>query len=164
MTLSHSERQGNLYVCCPINTGSSRQFWVIVRQYSALLWWTYSATAMPCGFPFLSPVRRDGYSLKSASRHEQSALLISACRSVFLCSRVPTGVSHRSPNASDASPPQNSSHVFSSESDFHRASTFFFVASSIRISSGHGRANPSDSHLRVASIPIFDPKSCIRAA
>jgi len=56
------------------------------------------------------------------------------------------------------------SYDLSSESDFHNASTRFLVSSSINISSGHGRVNPSDAHLRVASIPIFDPKSCIRAA
>jgi hypothetical protein len=47
---------------------------------------------------------------------------------------------------------------------FHIPSTRAFVFSSIKISSGHGRVNPSVSHFRVASIPIFDPKSCIRAA
>jgi hypothetical protein len=36
-------------------------------------------------------------------------------------------------------------------------STFFFVPSSIRISSGHGLVNPSEAHLRVASTPIFEP-------
>src|SRR5882672_7812003 len=39
-----------------------------------------------------------------------------------------------------------------------------FVFSSMRISSGHGLAKPSVGHLRVASIPIFEPKSCKRAA
>src|SRR3981081_563157 len=42
---------------------------------------------------------------------------------------------------------------------FHKASMRFFVAASIRISSGHGRANPSAAHFRVASTPIVDPKS-----
>src|SRR6266446_4640217 len=44
-----------------------------------------------------------------------------------------------------------------SASVFQIASIFAFVSSSMRISSGHGRANPSDAHFRVASIPIFDP-------
>ena len=43
-------------------------------------------------------------------------------------------------------------------------STRLFVASSMRISSGHRPVYPSSGHLRVASIPIFDPKSCRRAA
>ena len=38
-----------------------------------------------------------------------------------------------------------------------REATRFFVASSIKISSGHGRVNPSVSHLRVASMPILEP-------
>ena len=58
----------------------------------------------------------------------------------------------------------NFSYDLSSASEFQSASTRFFVSSSINISSGHGRVNPSDAHFRVASIPIFDPKSCIRAA
>jgi hypothetical protein len=39
----------------------------------------------------------------------------------------------------------------------HIASTFAFVAASISIIAGHGRSNPSAFHLRVASMPIFDP-------
>src|SRR5579884_3923338 len=41
----------------------------------------------------------------------------------------------------------------------HFASTISFVARSDPTSSGHGRVNPSVGHFRVASIPIFDPKS-----
>lgn len=45
-----------------------------------------------------------------------------------------------------------------------RPSIFEETAGSITISSGHGRANPSLGHLRVASTPIFEPKSWMRAA
>jgi hypothetical protein len=40
---------------------------------------------------------------------------------------------------------------------FQSAFTRALVASSIKISSGHGRVNPSAAHLRVASMPIFEP-------
>jgi hypothetical protein len=40
---------------------------------------------------------------------------------------------------------------------FHRRVTSSTISSSIRMSSGHSRANPSEAHFRVASIPIFDP-------
>ena len=46
----------------------------------------------------------------------------------------------------------------------HRFVTWAFVFSSIRISSGQGRVNPSLGHLRVASTPIFEPKSGSREA
>ena len=39
----------------------------------------------------------------------------------------------------------------------HRASTFAFVARSISIIAGQGRSKPSAFHLRVASMPIFEP-------
>ena len=42
-------------------------------------------------------------------------------------------------------------------SAFHLLSTRDFVFASIRISSGQGRVKPSVGHLRVASMPIFDP-------
>lgn len=42
-------------------------------------------------------------------------------------------------------------------SAFHLLLTSAFVLASITISSGQGRAKPSAGHLRVASIPIFDP-------
>jgi len=42
-------------------------------------------------------------------------------------------------------------------SAFHLLSTSAFVFASITISSGQGRVNPSLAHLRVASIPIFEP-------
>src|SRR5260370_40681137 len=110
------------------------------------------------------PVRRDGYRLKSASPQVQVLLVSPACKSVcFLSQHVV-----RSTRAAHAAPSPHASfyftHTLSSASDFHSASTRFFVSSSIKISSGHGLVNPSDAHLRVASIPIFDPKSCIRAA
>src|SRR5512146_1257874 len=47
---------------------------------------------------------------------------------------------------------------------FHFLSTIARVFSSIRISSGQGRANPSVGHFRVASIPIFEPKLGSREA
>lgn len=53
---------------------------------------------------------------------------------------------------------------YSIPSSFHFLSTSVFVFSSIRISSGHGRVNPSVGHLRVASIPIFEPKFARREA
>jgi hypothetical protein len=40
---------------------------------------------------------------------------------------------------------------------FQSAWTRALVASSITISSGQGRVNPSVAHFRVASIPIFEP-------
>ncbi len=49
-----------------------------------------------------------------------------------------------------------SAHRFSPRV-FHMESTRDFVPASITISSGQGRRNPSLSHLRVASIPIFEP-------
>jgi hypothetical protein len=39
----------------------------------------------------------------------------------------------------------------------HMASTLALVARSISIIAGHGRSNPSAFHLRVASMPIFEP-------
>src|ERR1051326_5155777 len=48
-------------------------------------------------------------------------------------------------------------------SSFHFFSTSALVFSSIRISSGQGRVNPSVGHLRVASIPILEPKFAVRA-
>ena len=42
-------------------------------------------------------------------------------------------------------------------SAFHFPSTSARVSGSITISSGQGRVKPSVDHLRVASIPIFDP-------
>jgi hypothetical protein len=42
-------------------------------------------------------------------------------------------------------------------SAFHFPSTSARVFASIAISSGHGRPNPSVDHLRVASMPIFEP-------
>jgi len=47
---------------------------------------------------------------------------------------------------------------------FQRDATRALVCSSTSISSGQGRAKPSVAHLRVASIPILEPKSCKRAA
>ena len=44
-----------------------------------------------------------------------------------------------------------------SPSDAQIASTLAFVAVSISIIAGHGRSNPSAFHLRVASMPIFEP-------
>ena len=41
---------------------------------------------------------------------------------------------------------------------FHFLSTAALVLSSMRISSGQGRVKPSVGHLRVASIPILEPK------
>jgi hypothetical protein len=40
---------------------------------------------------------------------------------------------------------------------FHLLSTRALVLESMRISSGQGRVKPSLAHLRVASMPIFDP-------
>jgi len=40
---------------------------------------------------------------------------------------------------------------------FHRRVTRSTIVSSIRMSSGHSLANPSEAHFRVASIPIFEP-------
>ncbi len=60
----------------------------------------------------------------------------------------------RSPKSSDGGA---ALEIFHSSSFFHRPSIRFFVASSITISLGHGRAKPSEAHFRVASIPIFEP-------
>src|SRR5882724_5647805 len=62
---------------------------------------------------------------------------------------------------STATPPPKSTY---NPNPFHIPATRAFVSSSIKISSGHGRANPSLAHFRVASTPIFDPKSCSRDA
>ena len=40
---------------------------------------------------------------------------------------------------------------------FHKSSTRRFTSAFIAITSGHGRVKPSPGHLRVASMPIFDP-------
>ena len=40
---------------------------------------------------------------------------------------------------------------------FHNSSTRRFTSAFIAITPGHGRVKPSPGHLRVASIPIFDP-------
>ena len=40
---------------------------------------------------------------------------------------------------------------------FHSSSTFFFTSADISIRPGQGRVKPSVGHLRVASIPIFEP-------
>src|SRR5712692_727078 len=127
--------------------------------------WPSLASATIIGSSALSaPVRRDGYPLKSDPRLVKVLLLISACRAVFLNSLHVDRRLHTVDSLRAIHVALSSCHVLSSASDFHRASTLFFVASSINISSGHGRVKPSDAHLRVASIPIFDPKSCIRAA
>lgn len=47
---------------------------------------------------------------------------------------------------------------------FHLLSTRALVFESMTISSGQGRTNPSLDHFRVASMPIFDPKSGSREA
>src|SRR6267142_674845 len=47
---------------------------------------------------------------------------------------------------------------YSIPKSFHFLSTCALVFSSIRISSGQGRVKPSVGHLRVASIPILEPK------
>src|ERR1017187_10316253 len=41
---------------------------------------------------------------------------------------------------------------------FHNSSTRRLTSASIPITPGHGRVNPSPGHLRVASMPIFDPQ------
>src|ERR1035441_2771992 len=41
---------------------------------------------------------------------------------------------------------------------FHNSSTRFFTSGDISITPGQGRVKPSVGHLRVASIPIFEPK------
>ena len=48
-------------------------------------------------------------------------------------------------------------YIYSMPSSFHFLSTRALVFSSIRISSGLGRVKPSLDHLRVASMPIFEP-------
>ena len=55
-------------------------------------------------------------------------------------------------------------HHRSSPSRGHSSSTFFFTASSISIRSGHGRVKPSSGHLRVPSMPIFEPNAGPREA
>jgi hypothetical protein len=40
---------------------------------------------------------------------------------------------------------------------FHNSSTRRFMSAGISITPGQGRVNPSPGHLRVASIPIFEP-------
>jgi hypothetical protein len=55
-------------------------------------------------------------------------------------------------------------HRYSIPKSFHFLSTSALVFSSIRISSGQGRLKPSLGHLRVASMPIFEPKLGSREA
>jgi hypothetical protein len=40
---------------------------------------------------------------------------------------------------------------------FHNSSTRRLISGDISITSGQGRVKPSPGHLRVASIPIFEP-------
>src|SRR6202041_3445679 len=47
---------------------------------------------------------------------------------------------------------------------FHLPSTNALVFASITISSGQGRGKPSVGHLRVASMPIFEPQLARREA
>src|SRR5207247_6639752 len=56
-------------------------------------------------------------------------------------------------------PPSTALHRRQSSipSSFHIASIFCLVSGSITILFGHSRVNPSSFHLRVASIPIFEP-------
>jgi hypothetical protein len=61
------------------------------------------------------------------------------------------------PRAPKKFPRRCRERIFHSSSFFHSLSIRFFVPSSINISPGHGRVNPSDAHFRVASIPIFEP-------
>src|SRR5687768_4481487 len=49
------------------------------------------------------------------------------------------------------------SHRSASPSDDHIAVTRCRVSASISMSFGHSRVKPSSGHLRVASMPIFDP-------
>jgi hypothetical protein len=57
------------------------------------------------------------------------------------------------PHHPDVTPP----YGVHSPSFAHIASTFALVAASISIIAGHGRSKPSAFHLRVASMPIFEP-------
>jgi hypothetical protein len=54
-------------------------------------------------------------------------------------------------------PSQHHRRSYFSPNSFHFLSTSALVFSSIWISSGQGRVKPSLGHLRVASMPIFDP-------
>jgi hypothetical protein len=162
MTFYHSERQGNLWGCCPNNTGSSRQFGgycPVIPTHIVLIVLGYHNYLRFC---ILRPCTQGRLSFEISLITRTSYFSWQICFVLLPLGRPEA--SYRITNASDATPPQIFYHVLSSDSDFHRASTRFFVASSIKISSGHGRIKPSDVHLRVASIPIFDPKSCIRAA
>src|SRR5260370_24069018 len=152
MTFNDSERQGNLWGCCPNNTGSSRQFggyWPIAPVHVV---GAPGITPIRCGFASSAPCTKGRLSFEFISAASHLPLLLSSARSPsffsshFLISLLPYFL------------------IFSAPSDSHRASTRLFVASSIRISSGHGRVKPSDAHLRVASTPIFEPKPCIPTA
>jgi hypothetical protein len=60
-------------------------------------------------------------------------------------------------SAPEENPLPGRSQTFHSPSFAHIVSTFAFVARSISIIAGHSRSKPSAFHLRVASMPIFEP-------
>jgi len=47
---------------------------------------------------------------------------------------------------------------YSSPAFFHNSSTRCFTSADMRITPGQRRVKPSPGHLRVASMPIFEPK------
>jgi hypothetical protein len=56
-----------------------------------------------------------------------------------------------------AAKPSAPNHPPYSPAAFHNPSTRRFTSSDMRMTPGHGRVKPSPGHLRVASIPIFEP-------
>jgi hypothetical protein len=158
MSFTLAERQAVLFCSCPKNAGNLRQFACYCRQVGLLI-------AQPCNpyhysLRFLSP---PPLSPRTVMLSSQSALYLNVLfhlrASAPLLSELWALIS-----ANSALSPLFSGLCSQIPKLFQIASTLAFVFSSTSISSGHGRANPSLAHFRVASIPIFDPKSCIRAA
>jgi len=71
----------------------------------------------------------------------------------------PRSANHRAEQSTDASACRRDygGIAYSRPNSFHFLFTSALVFSSIRISSGQGRLKPSLAHLRVASMPIFEP-------
>ena len=176
MSFALAERQAILFCSCPKNAGNLRQLSCYSRQVGLLI-------AQHRGFHhyplcFCSPARLSARTVILCSQPSRYLNVL-----LYLCASGPLRLLWHSHSwlcywvfltllcelcalnsAYSAFSPLFSESAFQIPKLFQIASTRAFVFSSTSISSGHGRANPSLAHLRVASIPIFDPKSCIRAA
>jgi hypothetical protein len=148
MASTHTERQAIPLGNCPKNVGNLRQFAWYCRQVSLLI--VYRELRWPYYLCFF---------LNSYLSHRTVILCPHAHSPLLLFSLL---LQNFSGDKDYLLPFEYLLHQI--PSFFHNSSTRILVFSSINISSGHGRVNPSVAHFRVASTPIFDPKSCIRAA